>query len=920
MTLKSFIFQENHKSSIDGKIPYNVFERWVGGKKACYFYTACPLEVGQTIELQFLTLTQNVRTESEWDVENRVWIAEEIESMSMKDLRSLLDFLNEEVGSVVYQSTLQEFDTNLSNGENVNYDLKAISKTIIARRRMHWSAVKINAALQKEGAAILPGVALIPLWSSDLVSRLRRHPTWTQSLCPLLRSECIKEILAAFKSTATGNFWITQQMWCAMAKELFHETVRLFSSYSAELDSFCSEQQLLDDLSKIIFQAVSNLKQATEKTSEDPSIALLAMRVDDEPLPSSNLFPSTVTLQAKLNRAYLDSMALCDEPPFELPSKNESLFLATSVAGNSASTSTEFQSLENFHTADAKIDIVWYIKAQVLAVVESVALCGVSNIAVGGPSKISDVCSIIRDSTKQAFDGSDIIPLKFEMCTNEEIRGSIAVPDLIVDSTIQPQCHPDAYPIFLSIVWPVLKETKWRMEAGNVPSSTTFYPPGRKKDKRTRHVKHEATIQRGKNARKTAELGLGYIPKQVKRMFVNCAAIDENIDEAPTVSEALSAFKQSVTATGNVDLDDNSKKIVEYLERLFENIAPLTMYESETRDVELPEGTTWSENLSCDYLMRFLLVVPKMLNQSELSTKQVEITSGVVAELIGFLVEHRTKWFSDSLQIPREEYETNYEFPKFIIPHLEEAKTKKGAKMEQLTTSLSLKDVVLPSDRLELTDFVTTVMDQLIICRATREDLRRKGRRAFLSLGCPGLMCRHCLGQYGEGKYFYSNFQSLSTAPTSIDKHISRCPKISNALKEKMAADRANHAEQKNSTPSGAQSAFFSRLWDRLQHSRTSTGDVTDLYFTINASTTDMENEQQPIYASSGSGMEFRNHVDIMTYIQNTAPWKNNIEVLNAVEKYYRCISFGGCIYNTTAMPRHHTSEWVLARFGNGSR
>ncbi len=919
-TLMSFIFQKNHKPSYDSSIPYNVFERWEDGKKKYYFFIEGPIEVGQTVELLFLPPTPGVMLEGEWYEESRIWLAKEIDALSMKDLRSLLDFLHEEIGGSVYRSTLREFDTNLLGDEKVEFDLSAVSETIIARRRMHWSALRINAALQKGEAAIVPGIALIPLWSYDLVCRLRRHPAWAESLCRLLRTECSNEVMTEFKSTTTGNFWKTQEMWCSMAKELFQETVRLFAHFSAELDGFCSEQQLIDDISSMVSRAVSNLRQAMEQTPDKHSLAQLLMRVKDETLPPSNMFPSTLCLQATLTQGYLDSMALCDEPPFECPSKDELLFVATSGVKN---ITTHFQTLEDVHATNSKIDIFWYIRTQVMAVVENAAICGVANIALGGPSKIRDVCTLIRDSAKKALGSSDIAPFNFEICTTEKIHRSIAVPNILLGMTVPPKCQPNSGPIFLVTVWPVLKQAKWRIEGGAAPSSIIYFSPERKKDKRTRHVKQEAAIQRRKLARRTTQLGLGYVPKQVKRMFINCAAIDENIDEAPTVSEALHAFTQSLASIRGLDVISRTTKAVDYLAMLFEIVAPATIYETEARDVDLSNGTKWNESLTCGYLMRFLLVLPKMLNHLDLSIQQVESTTGVVSDLIAFLVENRKKWFGTSLQLPREEYETNYEFPKFILPHLEEAKAKLNEKRTKSeTVPMSLKEVVLPSDRHELTDFVTTVLDQLIICRASTDDLRRKGRRAFLSLGCPGLMCRHCLGQYGEGKYFYSNMQSLSTAPTSIDKHIARCPKIHNEVKEKMIADKAKHSEQKASTPSGAQSAFFSRLWDRLQLSRGSIGTDADLYVTLHTTPTDMEldPDQHQNSAHSGSGVEFRNHVEIMEYIQTAAMWNSNADLLSAVEKYYSCLSFGGGIYNTTGMPPHYSSEWVLAKFGKASR
>jgi len=39
---------------------------------------------------------------------------------------------------------------------------------------------------------------------------------------------------------------------------------------------------------------------------------------------------------------------------------------------------------------------------------------------------------------------------------------------------------------------------------------------------------------------------------------------------------------------------------------------------------------------------------------------------------------------------------------------------------------------------------------------------------------------------------------------------------------------------------------------------------------------------------------------------------------LNALEKYYSCLKFGGAIFNTPSMPPHYSSEWVLAKHYKG--
>lgn len=917
--LKTFIFQGDCSQPHDAGVPWNVFERRVEGGKKSFLYIAHPMEKGQTVELRFLPAAPEALFGQDLDAGQRSWIEENINTLHATDLRGLIDFLEYDIGKSVYADVSKTFKRKKKDSEETQVDSKYVADLAVARRRMHWVALRIISALQKEiKTNVFPAVALKPLWQEKVMEDLRGHPVWSKDVQPFLLSECKNELMAESLSGNFGGFWTSQEMWCPMADRLFRETVRLISNFSLGLEDYWSEERLVVDLRTLISQAVANLLKCSG-VHDQAALAEISLRCKGDTSHSSNVFPTTGYLKARLNQGYRDAMALCGEPEFELEAKDEWFFLATEGRDSSA---PDFRSLDDARAAEAKIDIIWYVRTQILAVVESAALCGVANIAVEGMSMLKDLREKLLDSAREALGGKEITRFSLVRRAAKHVEEKVAVPDILFNSTATVDYKPNTEPIFLCIVWPVLKQAKWKLEAGELPSSVTYSPPGKKKDtSRTRMLKQEAAIQRGKFARKTAELGLGYIPKQAKKMFVNCAAMDEGDNErstATTVSEALRAFEQSFDSN-NLDTKNSIKKIVEHIATLFETAAPALLYDTETEDFVLEEGALWRDSLHCDHLMRLLLILPKMLNHSDVSLQQVENTTGVVTELINFLVENRQQMFAPSFQLPREEYEMNHEFPKFIVSRLGEAKEKNGnGNSKNKPMSANLKEIVLPSDRNDLTDFVNTVMDQMIACKATSEDIRGKGRRSFLTMGMPGLVCRHCLGSTGEGKYFYSNVASLSTTATSADKHIARCPLVSSEIKERMAAARGTHGEQKSNIRPGAQTAFYARLWDRLQLSKTEAGAEADMYVTLD--TTPALGSDQNFQNSdrSNDGTEFRNHIEVLEYIKSTSPWKSNSELTAAMESYYRCVTWGGSMFNTADMPQHFSSEWILAKLGHG--
>lgn len=125
--------------------------------------------------------------------------------------------------------------------------------------------------------------------------------------------------------------------------------------------------------------------------------------------------------------------------------------------------------------------------------------------------------------------------------------------------------------------------------------------------------------------------------------------------------------------------------------------------------------------------------------------------------------------------------------------------------------------IVLPSDKNSTTAFTFHLMSQLQPCTFTEAD--RLGRRRGLDVGYAGLACRHCVGQYGSGRFFPSSVKTMSDASKTLDvvyKHMCKCKKCPIKVKNVLLDLRRFHDSERSELPFGNQRAFFLKIWCRL--------------------------------------------------------------------------------------------------------
>lgn len=315
----------------------------------------------------------------------------------------------------------------------------------------------------------------------------------------------------------------------------------------------------------------------------------------------------------------------------------------------------------------------------------------------------------------------------------------------------------------------------------------------------------------------------------------------------------------------------------------------------------MPAGTSPSEVAGCEYLAKFLIVLPSILSQACLSMQVVEDTTIVLKELSNFLALHHKELFHARFHPPREEYLSERTVPPLLASRLQNLRPAVDDSSLEMT---EMTEAILPEDDELTTDFVKCSMGQVVPCRASHDDVSKKNRR--INLGFKGLMCRHCMGSRGEGRYFFTSIESMTTAATVIEKHLEKCPSVPVEVKKRLRESRTRHAEQRRELAQGAQARYFLRLWERL---RSSVVRDTVASLQVLELQHDFEDEEE------STTVEFHNHVDVLRYISNTPPWCEKPNILEEMARYSECLESGGRAYNTEAMPRRFTGELWMSKF-----
>jgi hypothetical protein len=125
-----------------------------------------------------------------------------------------------------------------------------------------------------------------------------------------------------------------------------------------------------------------------------------------------------------------------------------------------------------------------------------------------------------------------------------------------------------------------------------------------------------------------------------------------------------------------------------------------------------------------------------------------------------------------------------------------------------------------PEDQTSTTRFTYFLMRQMTLCTFTEGD--RLGKRKELPLGFGGIACRHCISDFGTGRFFPSSIKTMSDTTKTLNilhAHLLKCRKCPTAVKDEANELRKSHEQERTALRFGSQTAFFSKIWCRLHPS-----------------------------------------------------------------------------------------------------
>jgi hypothetical protein len=325
---------------------------------------------------------------------------------------------------------------------------------------------------------------------------------------------------------------------------------------------------------------------------------------------------------------------------------------------------------------------------------------------------------------------------------------------------------------------------------------------------------------------------------------------------------------------------------------------------------------------SCDTVMQILLILPSILRQVGLSPQEFMDATQVVKELTEFVSENYKDLLESNFHPPEEEYAAASD--EITVEPISASQFPNPDPVGNDALSGETTEVIFDHEKLCLTDYMVSVMEQVITCRATEDDVRRKSRK--INEGFPGIVCRHCLGTSGGGRYFFSAVETITTSYTVIENHLMKCTECPSDVKSKIIETKPYHSEQRKNYKSGSQAAFFARLWDRLSNSNTIV--VKHQNFdvkacaekTLNNPLTQEEEHHltdgiSEMIDSANKMTEYGSHIEVLDFVRGVAIGRrDNSDLQDSLNLYYSCLDYGGRVSYTPSMPTKFSSEWLLSK------
>jgi hypothetical protein len=871
----------NHNEHMRDKIFQNIFQVDSPLGRACHvFYQPRPLEKGQAVELTASTRSircAKTQFPESTDVLRRTMIINDISQLSTLDIKAILQW--------TLNQSRPPFCISIAKHTN----------STVLQRRFHWVAksllnqfdgIEKNSVMFKKSSIPDRGAvnkmvdSLLMTNAHFLEIRSAKDPTQLPSYAHLAK-EISEELEASLIANGDGVSPSDPAVYCGLALALRQKCKHAASTY-------------------VILKAPESLQLQEALLNEFCEIATKAT-------------DSLLSDKAQLESLVLERL-------------NEEGVRESVIATGSDWHIPVFRALEDVKSGDAEVNRNWYLQYQILGVVHSVAVCNqISWLHTPDPVY---TYSILVAEVGKSLDPSQLGNIVKSVPPNWSL-GSRFMDRSMFSGGADVSSVPASLPLFLGLVWPKLRARfGWRIDAGASRTDIAYLPPGQKNRAKRRNdqsakIKQERQQKRAKLDRKLQEIGFGYVPKLTKRLVVQAHSEESDATKAKiTVRLAFEKFSENILSNTSAPQSEAHKHrietIVNGLCKCFEELLPV-LDESVIAD----DGCdSLSRTYGCDQLIAMLIVLPRLLQQSGLPIRQIEDSTYMIKELVKYLTDHNNECFDPDFRPVVEEYGGSEEITdEFLASKLDSvaARDAKGGGVDgddSQEEATMVRDLLQPGDINDLTEFTAMAMGQMAPCRAGVSDSTKKGRK-HVPVGYPGLVCTHCWGM-SEGKYFFTSADSLGTAGGVVYSHLARCPKFPPEEMKKITAFKGQQAEARKHLKYGAQASYFNRLWTRLHNAKTigapgvfvrqtSQGNV-DTSMGVGRA----EEEQAPF--DDKKNLEFKNHIDLLDYIQRTAPWNKEADLAGAVSLYYNALCQGARIYNTNAMPSHFSSEWVLEK------
>ena len=909
------------------------------GKDQHFLYLKERMEKGQTLELEFCRRSEDKNNSSRVEAggHSRAFVDGMVARLSDEGLQSLLEaitrIVSHKVDNELWGTGKECSVENNGTSSAATEDSSLVENLIIARRRVHWVVVRIMSRLQelhtRSGTSQDEGATFEKdfverhsnlFWQPNLVKKIRQHPAWKESFANRIGIEIEGELQNAIDHHPFLNS-TSRQRWCSSGVELFNLSSKIFSRFSTLLEDN-SSQQIIAEIQEVAFEFAKKL--VFQEGDASPDLGMFSLTFDERNVSFKDSTPSQAYLfQTLVAQGYDDALALCNISACDVPlpkAKVQQVIATAAPTGRfggeaeytkSYPVEALFRSIEDVKEGLASVNIAWYTRFQILLPLHSLLS---SSFVVLESNSERPFKAAVMEGVETAVAAAGVYAGSW---VGESRRSALGgAPTLYPSNVCASEYEPHSLPLFLGLVWPALRSLHWRLDAGDLPSDVSFLPPGQKGrrqkgDKRNRLQKTERTKVRIKAAKASGELGLGFLPKLSKRLFVSAVekeALDLNFvkeNKVVTVGDALARFVAKVVEDGDEEDETLEKRVdavVSYIRVAFDELFSSLLSDKAREDYEASGETRPSSTAGCEYLVRFILVMPSFLSQAGLSTQLVEDTTDVIKELTSFLALNHVDLFHAKFHPPVEVYNGGErQVPAILASRLENLRSAGDESNTEMMT-----ETILPEDRPDLTDFVACVMEQIIPCRASQEDVEKKNRR--IALGRVGLMCRHCLGARGEGRYFMMSVESITTAATVIEKHIAKCPEVPSEIKTRMVSSRKRHGDQRRNLAKGAQASYFLRLWERLRSSKVKDTAAALQILEMN------EKEEEEEEEADGEGLEFESHVRLVDYLSKTLPWREKPTLVEALDRYHEGLDLGHRVHTSHAKPKEFTSELVLAQ------